>query len=245
MEGHNNVHCQSFAGFLFDMDGTIVDTTKAITKHWNAIANELDVDASVIMRTSHGRRCIDVLKIIAPEKASWEYVKWMEGQIPLKYGLEATTIPGAEALLQAVTNRSGPWAIVTSSTEPLLSGWIEIFHLPRPRVVVTAECVTNGKPDPSCYRMGLRELDLEDVSEDVLVIEDSPAGIISGKAAGCWVLAVVTTHTIDQIITAGPDLVVKDLESIRLVGHKRERYEVEVSNVLYYSPRIQSLGLQC
>lgn len=170
-------------------------------------------------------------------------MKWMEGQIPLKYGLEATTIPGSEALLQAVTNQSSPWAIVTSSTEPLVSGWMEIFHLPRPRVVVTAESVTNGKPDPSCYRTGLRELDLEDVSEDALVVEDSPAGIISGKAAGCWVLAVVTTHTIDQIIAAGPDLVVKDLESIRLVGQKRERYDVEVSNVLYYSLRIQSLDL--
>jgi len=79
----------SFSGFLFDMDGTIIDSTPAIVKHWHtlvrssqgcppspltraSIGKDIGVDPETILQTSHGRRSIDVLKILAPEKANWE-----------------------------------------------------------------------------------------------------------------------------------------------------------------------------
>lgn len=92
-----------------------------------------------------------------------------------------------------------------------------MLELPAPAHLITAESVTEGKPDPTCYRLGRERLGLDDPGRRVLVLEDSPAGIRAGKAAGCSVLAVVTTHTAEQVLSAGPDWVVKDLASLRLL----------------------------
>jgi glycerol-1-phosphatase len=82
---------------------------------------------------------------------------------------------------------------------------------------VTAEDVEAGKPEPACYRLGRRKLGLPE-SAPMLVLEDAPAGIRAGKAAGCQVLAVVTTHRIEDLEAAGADWIVKDLRSVKLVN---------------------------
>ncbi|OAQ98883.1 hypothetical protein LLEC1_05940 [Akanthomyces lecanii] len=139
----------SFAGFLWDMDGTIIDSTPAIVKHWHTIGNEIGVDPETILATSHGRRSIDTLKILAPERANWEYVAKMEGQLPVLYADLATEIPGARQLLDGMIKVAAPWAIVTSGTEPLVHGWLGRMDLAVPEHLVTAESVPEGKPDPA------------------------------------------------------------------------------------------------
>jgi glycerol 3-phosphatase-1 len=101
----------------------------------------------------------------------------MEGLIPTTYGEDAVEIPGARELLDEVKSANVPWAIVTSGTTPLVSGWLDVLKLPIPENLVVAEDVENGKPDPSCYLMGLEKLGFaaKDAGE-VLVLEDSPAG---------------------------------------------------------------------
>ncbi|KAK2612437.1 DL-glycerol-3-phosphatase [Conoideocrella luteorostrata] len=222
----------SFSGFLFDMDGTIIDSTTAIVKHWHKTAKELGLDPVEILKTSHGRRSIDIFKIIAPHKANWEYVKEVEGQLPLLYGDDATEIPGARALIDSLIARSAPWAIVTSGTAPLVSGWLSRLSLAIPQHVVTAESVENGKPDPTCYRLGLEKLGFSDRPEDVLVLEDAPSGIKAGKAAGCKVVGLVTSHTVEQVVAAGPDWVVKDLNSVRVVEGGDGKVTVEILDAL-------------
>ncbi|KAG9232905.1 glycerol-3-phosphate phosphatase-like protein [Amylocarpus encephaloides] len=221
----------TFAGLLFDMDGTIIDSTTAVEKHWHTIGNELGVDPNVILQTSHGRRSMDVLKILSPEKANWEYIKHMEGLLPKLYGADAVEIPGARALLDSITTAKAPWAIVTSGTSPLVSGWLNVLKLPVPEHLVVAEDVENGKPDPSCYVMGRDKLGLR-ASDNILVLEDSPAGIRAGKAAGCKVLGVVTSHTVEQVVAAEPDWVVKDLKSVRMVGFINGGVELEICDAL-------------
>lgn len=146
----------------------------------------------------------------------------MEGRLPKLYGEDAVEIPGARALLDKLRAKDAPWAIVTSGTEPLVNGWLGVLDLPKPEHLITAESVANGKPDPTCYRMGLQALGLakegEEVTHDVLVLEDSPAGIQSGKAAGCKVLGLVTSHTAAQVAKAEPDWIVEDLRSVRVVS---------------------------
>ncbi|SPQ18858.1 2f572088-4021-4212-981e-fa3fe7639161 [Thermothielavioides terrestris] len=219
----------AFDGLLFDMDGTIIDSTDAVVKHWHAIGKEIGVDPEVILQTSHGRRSIDTLQIIAPEKATPEYVQHMESQLPKLYGADAVEIPGARSLLEGLIARSAPWTIVTSGTVPLVTGWLQVLNLPTPAHLVTAESVAAGKPDPACYRLGRERLGLAGADRRVLVLEDSPAGIRAGKAAGCAVLAVVTSHTAEQVLAAGPDWVVRDLASVRLLpssaGEGTERRE--------------------
>lgn len=168
----------------------------------------------------------------------------MEGLLPKLHGDDAVEIPGARALLDALIAAGAPWAIVTSGTEPLVTGWLDRLALPHPEVLVTAESVENGKPDPTCYNLGRSRLGLDGDSGEaesssskvggrdgrgtgkgkgkgkgeILVLEDSPAGIRAGKAAGCRVLGLVTSHTAEQVVAAGPDWVVRDLRSVRLVG---------------------------
>ncbi|KAF4960716.1 hypothetical protein FSARC_10395 [Fusarium sarcochroum] len=223
-----------FDGFLFDMDGTIIDSTEAVVKHWETIGNEIGVAPEVILETSHGRRSIDILKILAPEKANWDYVRDMEGRLPKYHGHEAVEIPGARSMLEALIAESSPWAIVTSGTVPLVTGWLRARDLPTPpsEHLITAESVEVGKPDPACYRLGRERLGLQAEDTQVLVLEDSPAGIRAGKAAGCKVLGLVTSHTVEQVVAAEPDWVVRDLSSVKVLRSEGGKVTIEVSNAL-------------
>lgn len=157
----------------------------------------------------------------------------MEGRLPREYASEATIIPGARPLLDSLIALPAPWAVVTSGTQPLVTGWLKVLSLAMPEHLISAESVENGKPDPTCYRMGQEKLGLSGPPErELLVFEDAPAGIKAGKDAGCKVLAVVTSHTEEQVRAAGPDWIVKDLESVRLVGKEGGKYVIEISNAL-------------
>ena len=161
-------------------------------------------------------------------------ISHMEGLIPHKYGSSVVEIPGARSLISSMEQLSTPWAIVTSGTRPLVTGWLSILNLPKPEHLVTAEDVEHGKPDPTCYKIGLRKLKMEGRASEVLVIEDSPAGIRAGKKAGCKVLGLVTSHTIKQVLDAGPDWVMKDLSSVRTVrrGSDGQRVTLEIRDAL-------------
>jgi len=110
--------------------------------------------------------------------------------------------------------------------------WLNVLNLPTPSHLVTAESVANGKPDPACYQLGRERLGIQGEGKQVLVLEDSPAGIRAGKAAGCKVLAVVTSHTVEQVLGAGPDWVVRDLASVRLVKAEGGRVTLEIRDAL-------------
>jgi glycerol 3-phosphatase-1 len=77
-------------------------------------------------------------------------------------------------------------------------------------------------------------LKLPQAKPSVIVFEDAPAGVISGKAAGFRVVALATTHTIDQLVAAGPDWIVKDMTSVQLKAWDPTTGEaqIEISNAL-------------
>ena len=176
------------------------------------MAPELGVDPNVILATSHGRRSIDVLKLYDESKANWDYVSQIEGRIPRTWGTDATETPGARKVLESMERQDVPWAVVTSGTRALISGWLEVMKLAEPRTMVVAEDVENGKPDPSCYLMGAKKLGVKPGAE-VLVIEDAPSGVRAGKAAGFKVLGLTTTHSAESVREAGADWIVRDLRS--------------------------------
>ncbi|KAF1989509.1 HAD-like protein [Aulographum hederae CBS 113979] len=224
-----------FSGLLFDMDGTIIDSTAAIIKHWHAIGEELGVDPNVILATSHGRRSIDVLKLYDPKLATWEYVSSKESQIPKLYGHSAIEIPGSRTLLDHISANSIPWAIVTSGTRPLVTGWLNVMSLASPANLVTAEDVRDGKPDPACYLLGAEKLELKTVGGKggrILVLEDAPAGVKAGKTAGFEVVGLATTHGVEELRQAGADWIVRDMRSVRFVGWDREKVGIEIVDAL-------------
>ncbi|KAL4766198.1 HAD family hydrolase [Aspergillus foveolatus] len=219
----------TFDGLLSDFDGTIVDSTDAIVKHWHKIGAELGVDPKTILATSHGRRSIDTLQLYDPAKANWEYVSYIEGLIPKEYGSDAVEIPGARSILAALEESGATWGVVTSGTRALIDGWLGVLKLTHPDVLVVAEDVELGKPDPRCYLLGRKKLGLEH-SSSIVVLEDAPSGIKAGKAAGFTVIALTTTHTLEQLQAAGADVIVEDLRSISVKGVVDGRVQLEVRN---------------
>ena len=210
------------------------------------------MDPNVILATSHGRRSIDVLKIYEPKLANWECtcphrasvkrsdrridIAEKEGQIPREFGADAVEIPGSRAFLEELEKQSIPWAIVTSGTRPLVTGWLDVMKLAHPENLVTAEDVENGKPDPACYQMGRKKLQLLKEEPSIIVFEDAPAGVKSGKAAGFQVVALHTTHTLDQLKEAGADFIVRDMRSVSLKAWNKATGEaqLEISDALVW-----------
>ncbi|EPS37952.1 hypothetical protein H072_8418 [Dactylellina haptotyla CBS 200.50] len=230
---------EHFTAILSDMDGTIFDSTAAVVLHWTRIANELNIPPSDILSTSHGRRSIDILKTHAPHLATEDYVRHVEGLIPKLYASDAKILPGSAELIANLTEWNVPWAIVTSGTNILVNSWMSVMKLPLPeKGLVTADNVKNGKPDPECYNLGLSKVFGADVGSEafeaiekdkVLVLEDAPAGIRAGKAAGCKVIGLVTTHTKEEVIVAGADWIVTDLSCVKAVRGDMGGVELEIT----------------
>lgn len=114
-----------------------------------------------------------------------------------------------------------------------MTGWLEVLNLTQPRYLVVAEDVEKGKPDPDCYLLGRSKLGLP-TSAAVLVIEDAPAGVRAGKAAGCKVIGLATTQDVRLIKEAGADWIVRDLTSVRFRGwdEKTREVKLEICNAL-------------
>jgi glycerol 3-phosphatase-1 len=130
-------------------------------------------------------------------------------------------IPGARAFLASLDEAQVPWAIVTSGTRPLMDGWLKRMELAYPKHSVVAEDVEEGKPSAACYDLGKARLGLQ-AGDVALVIEDAPAGVRAGKAAGCQVVGLLTTHGYEQLKEAGADWIVKDMRNIKVLGKDKQ-----------------------
>lgn len=175
--------------------------------------------------------------IICINAKTGEDVSEIEGALPRKYGSDAVEIPGARALIKKLVDSNAPWAVVTSGTRALVEGWLAVLTLSHPKYLVVAEDVEQGKPNPQCYLLGRKKLSNDlgfaPDSTNMLVVEDAPSGIKAGKAAGFKVLAVETTHTIQQLKDAGADWIVKDLRSVDFKSWTEgQKVEIEIRDTL-------------
>jgi mannitol-1-/sugar-/sorbitol-6-phosphatase len=194
-------------GILFDMDGVLISSTGADERCWLRWAKHHGMEGTFSLQSTHGRRALDTLRILRPDLDPVIEQRRLED-----YDAEDHSgliiLPGVETLLASLP--VDRWTIVTSATTRLLEGRLNYAHLPIPAVLVDAERVANGKPHPEPYLEGAELLGFSPA--DCLVIEDSPAGIASGRAAGCKVLAVLSSHT--QAELAGADWFVDSLEQV-------------------------------
>jgi mannitol-1-/sugar-/sorbitol-6-phosphatase len=182
---------KDYAGFLFDMDGTILSSTAAAERVWGRWAAKMGLDVESFLPTMHGRRGIDTitgLNLPGIDPAA-EAEKILQGEIEDVEGVVA--IAGAAEFLAALPPER--WAIVTSSPIELAKRRLGAAGIPVPRMMVTAEDVTIGKPDPQGYILGAERLGVR--SDEVLVFEDVLAGIQAGEAAGSDVMVITATHS--------------------------------------------------
>lgn len=199
----NSIRCR---GVLFDLDGVLVDSTPAVARVWGWWAHKHGFkDPDEIVRLAHGRPSIESIRELLPHadhdaesrEVERREIEDTDGVIPL---------PGTLELLQAIP--PDKWAIVTSCTRRLAEVRIAAAGLPKPKYMVTSTDITNGKPHPEPYLKGAKILGA--TGADCVVIEDAPAGIRAGKAAGAHVIALRTTTGDADLREAGADWIVKD-----------------------------------
>ena len=189
---------------LVDIDGTLVDSTAAVVASWTTWAARHGLDAGEILRVCHGRRTQDTVAMFLPAGRVASATRQVE-ELELAALDGVTALPGADALLRDLPGNR--WAGVTSGTQRLMRARLAAAGLPAPAVLIAAEDVSEGKPDPEGYLAASAALGCDIVR--CVVIEDSPAGIAAGQAAGARTVAVATSHDATQLSSA--DIVVQNL----------------------------------
>ncbi len=190
---------------LFDMDGVLVDSLAAVDRSWRWWAARHGLDPGPFLE-AHGRPDRESIKQFAPNldaEAEAELVEAREtGDTE-----GVTALPGAAEMLRS----QSALAIVTSATAALAAARLRAAGLPTPDVMITADQVRHGKPDPEPYLRAAAALAI--APRHCTVFEDAPAGVRAARAAGMRVVALTTTVDASQL--AGADLVVADLAAYR------------------------------
>ncbi len=211
---------------LFDMDRTLIDSSSACARIWSCRARHYGLEPQSVIDQSHGRRPEDTARSILGDDAD------IKAAVDLFTAQEATeshvtTIPGAKELI--LTIPEDRWAIVTSSTMNIATTRLAYCGLPEPRVLITAEKVRTGKPDPEGYLQAAAKLGVD--IRRCLVIEDAPGGIEAGHRAGALVVAVATTYKPSVFPS---EIVVPDLRSIKITGVRNDgEMQLTVTPVTY------------
>jgi mannitol-1-/sugar-/sorbitol-6-phosphatase len=196
-------------GILFDMDGVLVSSLGSVERSWKTWAESRGVDPVLAIKTAHGRRAIETVRILRPDLNDVQELKWIEDlEVEDREGLEI--LHGVKPILESLPEKY--WTVVTSATDRLARARMAYGGIPVPTQMITADMVTRGKPDPEPYRRGAEILGL--APADCLVIEDSASGARAGHAAGCKVLATLFSHSLESLVAA--DWIVTSLEDVRV-----------------------------
>jgi len=205
------------SAILFDLDGVLADSTPSVNRAWSAWALRVGLEPDWLLPRIHGRRAIDTIRDVRPELDAESELATLVADETTD-NADVVEIPGARALVSALP--ADRWAIVTSGLLPVATARLVAASVPLPRIMVTAESISRGKPDPEAYLKGAAELGV--APADCLVVEDAPAGAAAARAAGMRLLGLATTHTAAELEPA--DLIVPDLTHlvVRVTGDKLE-----------------------
>lgn len=197
------------AAILFDLDGVLVDSTGSVARQWAMWAEEQNIDPQEVVAIAHGVRTIEIVRRLAPRLDAEVEVRRLEKREANDHE-GVSVMPGAADLLKSIPKER--WCVVTSGTRYLATSRLRLGNLPIPKVLVSADDVTKGKPDPQPYLMGAKLLAMKPT--ECLVIEDAPAGITAAHAGGMKVIAITSTYPASGLSEA--DAVIQNLAQIRV-----------------------------
>jgi len=212
-------------GFLFDLDGTLVDSLPVVERSWCHWADRHGIDHQDVLNFIHGKQAITSLRHFLPGRSEEE----IQSEFTYLEQIEAAdtdgivALPGAIELLRHLNEAHIPWAIVTSGSIPVAHARHKAAGLPLPEVFVTAERVKRGKPEPDAFLLGAELLGLHPA--DCVVVEDAAAGVLAGLNAGSHVIAVnvpAGSPRLDEV-----DFVISSLETLDV--HRNSDGNVTVS----------------
>lgn len=213
---------------LFNLDGVLVDSRHCIKRLWQNWASQRHINTDKVLHYAHGRRAVETIRLVAPHlDADREAKDFLAIEALETTGL--AKIAGALELLQSIP--SDAWGIATSATNAVASTRLAFGGLPVPDVLISAEDVVAGKPDPEPYLFAAMMLGVKPAS--CVVIEDEPAGIQSGRAAGMHVVGIIAgTDTAFDLRQA--HVVVRKISDIEVVqphGNSLARLIVRVKGI--------------
>jgi sugar-phosphatase len=199
------------AALLLDLDGTLVDTEPIHRAAYRAFFESRGWEVPDLALFT-GRRAEDVFAV---EPGPWtgHDVDALAAEVTalVDPAAEPEPLPGAAALIATAGEHGIAVAVVTSARH----GWVRraqgpLSGLRDAATVVTADDVTDGKPDPTGYRLACERLGVAPAA--TWAVEDSPAGVLAAVTAGVGhVVGVTTTHAADVLVGAGAGAVVPDL----------------------------------
>jgi mannitol-1-/sugar-/sorbitol-6-phosphatase len=209
-----------FTAIVFDLDGVLADSNDAVERHLRYWADRHGIDFQRVLEVHHGRPTVETIALLAPHLDPVEEALIIEEAAADDLdGVRA--FPGATGLIGSLP--VGRWAIATSGTRRIATNRIAHIGLAMPDVLVTANEIRRGKPAPDPYLLAAERLGVD--PRNCVIVEDAPAGIESGKAAGATVIAVASTLPAAMLRRA--DLVVDRLADLAVdaaEGSLRLRY---------------------
>lgn len=183
--------------FLFDMDGTLIDSSSKVEEVWSAWCQKQGVDLNQVMAIQQGVRSEDTIRSVAPHLNAAQEGRWVD-QYQSGDCEGIVEILGAAKLLAALPEAC--WTVATSAGFELASNRLGYCQLPVPPHIVCAEDVSAGKPDPQAYLLAASRLNF--AASDCIAFEDAPAGIASALAAGCAVVQIGGAHKLHPDVLA-------------------------------------------
>ena len=182
-----------FEAFLFDLDGTLVDSNGIVERVMEAWCQQNGVSYSEIKDSNHGSRSVDTVAAVAPHLDAVQAAADIEAGERAEL-VDLREIEGARSFLSQVPQ--GRWGIATSSYLLTAKAKLWAASIPIPRVLVAADGVLEGKPHPEAYLKASMELGYR--PEDCLVFEDSETGVRSALNAGCRVFVVGSSLVMNE-----------------------------------------------
>jgi len=206
---HNAMVAIRCSALLFDLDGVLIDSTPAVARVWSrwAVAHGFDPDR--VVKMAHGRPSRTTIRDLLPNVDVQEEDREVE-RMEIEDLDGVVVLPGALRLLESLP--ADRWTVATSATRALAEVRLRAAGLAIQKRMITSSDVKVGKPDPEPYLKAAASLNC--AASDCVVVEDVPAGIRSGKAAGARVIALLTTTGRDELQSAGADWIVRNCADI-------------------------------
>ena len=199
------INCKAL---LFDMDGTLVDSTAVVERAWAGWAQRHHVPLDELLQFSHGRPTLSTFEHFLPGVDHTLELAEMSAYEETELG-GVHAVPGAELAVEAA--QTGAWGIVTSAPRTLAVVRIIAAGLPVPSVLVPIDEIRNGKPDPEGFLLAAEKLCVD--PKDCLVFEDTRPGIEAALNAGMQVIGLLTTMTADAL---AHHALVRDFRDVRV-----------------------------
>ncbi|MDQ6813857.1 MAG: HAD family phosphatase [Bacteroidota bacterium] len=221
---NNTSNTLSFKGVIFDMDGTLLESTEADYRAWEKVFNNynkelsfekyapmLGVKSADVIRNEIGFFDEEDVKRILKEKFDF-FVDYVY-ENPIK------PVRAAETFLKSLAQYPIKIALATSSRKEKMQMVLkQLDFMQYFDAIVTGDEVTHGKPAPDIFLLAAKRLALD--TADCMVIEDGPIGVAAAKRANMKCVAITETHNASQLSEA--DLVIDTYENadIREIAQK-------------------------